>query len=198
MLKTKYLFFIFAVLLFSMISAPGEANRGHEIVKICRDNRRLLEKGMEDFIKVHPTTGFPNFQVFPYKQIYMMHLTKVFIPIEPVPPTLDCGYNLAYKNEKNYFWYCDLHGTSREKTGGKEARITFPYHEFEFIAFFNEDFLSIPRYQEHYDDVMHWTAYNRTLKEGIVYHYGQNPTTTILVVFIAGSFCLYIAKQMFW
>jgi hypothetical protein len=180
-------------LCFLQITVIASANKGYEITKSCRNNIRMLNEALKKYVEENPNAEIPHNEIVQYKQMFTMILTKKYIPDAPVLPTLDCGYNLIYKGPGNFRWFCSLHGTD---TG--DMRLTFPYHEYEFTAYFEKSYMTISKYQKHYDDIMRWTAYTRTLRESITYHYSRNPTTTIGIVVVGVLFVLFVARSLFW
>ena len=181
------------VLGFVLITVSGHANKGYALTRDCRQNIRMLSEALKKFVADNPRAEIPHNEIVQFQQMFTMILTKKYVPEMPVPPTGDCGYSLIYKGPDNFRWFCSLHGTE-----SGDLRITFPYHEFEFTAYFEKSYMTISKYQKHYDEIMRWTGYNRTLREAVAYHYSRNPTTTIALVVLGIVFVLFTAKSLFW
>ncbi len=168
----------------------ADVDLGFEIVKSCRKNMIMLREGTEKCIKeTHPEIPI---DVTPFDQVYTMVLTGKYIPQKPGSPTIDCKYSLVYKSPDNWDWFCAIHGV----INGNET-LTIPYHEFEFTVPFNTNFLEMKKYKSHFDNVMNWTMYSRTLNEAIKFHYRKNPTTTLIMVIVGAAFVWYVYRSIF-
>lgn len=162
-----------------------------EKTKACKENLKMLREALAALMKSNPKVEIP-IDVTKYDTIYTLLLTQKFLPKQPVKPTTDCDYFLVYKNSNNHDWFCNLHGVV-----SGDQRLTFPYHEFEFTAQFNSNFLTLTKYKKHYDDVMRWTAYARTLSETVKYNYSRNPTTTLITVVMGLLFVWFVYRNIF-
>jgi len=174
-----------------LTSSLSAADPSFEITKRCKNNLKMLREALLVYLK-STTNEPPRGDIIDFNQAYTMLLTSKFLPQKPDKPTTDCDYFLAYKDRDRFEWFCRIHGVI-----SGDQRITFPYHEFEFTAAFNSNFMTNAKYKRHYDEVMRWTAYNRTLTESIKYHYTRNPTTTAIMVFFGALLVLYIYRNIF-
>jgi hypothetical protein len=168
------------------------ADPSFEVTRNCRLELKHLKEATEKCM----ADGKPEFpmDVSTFQQIYTMFLTTRYLPKKPVPPTHDCEYSFMYKGEKSWDWFCHLHGLT---SGDPDLRLTFPYHEYEFTAFFKKDYMGSEKYKKHYDGVMRWTSYSRTLAQSVKYNYSRNPTTTLIFVFIGLFMVWFIYKNLF-
>lgn len=182
--------------LFFVLASRGVsegADPSFEITKKCRANIKLLRDALLDVIKKDPTCEIPR-DLNQYRVIYDMILTSKYLPKQPELPTTDCAYFLLYQGPKNFDWFCDLHGVLPENGN---TTLTFPYHEFEFTAYFQQNYMSLTKYKSHYDRVMRWTGYVRTLSETIKYNYTRNPVSTIVMCIFGVCVVFFLYRNIF-
>lgn len=178
-MKKLYLLLLLALFVSNTAFA---VNTGKEITSKCRANLKQLNDITAKFLS---KTNKDLLKWAPYKLVFSSLIPEDYIEKPIVSPSADCKYYLISIDNKDFQWYCDIHGVI-----DGDNNLSFRYHEHQMNAKTCSRYKINENYEKHCKDLLHWTEYTPTPKEFFLYHYNMNPkTTTILaVIIIVGGF----------
>lgn len=145
-----------------------------EVNQKCMANLEKLAATLKKFLAEGGKTELPEY-------LNMKEISRIlgakYLPQPPQGIVHDCAYFLMFKNANAFDFCCNVHGCLRG-----DDKISIRYYEYGFTPQINSRWKQNSKYNEHIEYLRRWSVYSPTVVERLKFNYGNNPSTTIVIV----------------